>query len=387
MYFGSTAFKAQNNTITESILDFGSVVYNEYLNRKSMLEACTDETQKPLLEAQVECLCEASIKDIFTSIKKFIESIIEKIKKFIKNIKDKLSNKDLKDKIAELEKENETLKKANDILKGKNADYKNMKDQNNYRQEEIARNNERFNELFETIEDNLLLFYSPDDYINDSFTLSNMVEAIFPNTQSNWTVDEPKIKSVNDSIRNIFIKEFNDCFKEEERTIYTDRINNKIAEVKILSEFDSSKAKQIFEKLLKGKKEYSGRQNDFIWLADKIKAAAKAYDGDKLYNALYRVEDALETLNKRIEVNRVADSDTNSFTFGVAQIVKSTISTLNGCVTFITFLDQKMIERRQFLITSSKNLLTMCKALKGQTPGEAEPVLRDLVDDFEKQSD
>ena len=70
-----------------------SIVYNEYCNYKEMLESCTDESARPILEAQVEVLYEVSLSDIFEKIKnaiiKICNAIIECFKKvagFIKRL-------------------------------------------------------------------------------------------------------------------------------------------------------------------------------------------------------------------------------------------------------------------------------------------------------------
>ena len=106
MYFGVEALKSDKRLLlaTESsVVDFDSVVYTEYLNRKSMLEACTDESQRSLLEAQVEVLCEASIKDLFKRIKDVIHNFIEWIKKIIKKVKDFFTGAKYKNALKEIE--------------------------------------------------------------------------------------------------------------------------------------------------------------------------------------------------------------------------------------------------------------------------------------------
>lgn len=88
MYFGTTAFKTEPNIVTESY-GIESVVYTEYLNKKSILESCTDEAQRPLLEAQLQVLQEVAIKDIWNKVK---EAFI-KLKNWIKNLWDSIFNK------------------------------------------------------------------------------------------------------------------------------------------------------------------------------------------------------------------------------------------------------------------------------------------------------
>ena len=69
-----------------------SLVYDEYLNRKSLLEACTDEAAKPILEAQVEVLYEVSIKDIIDKIKDLLDRFIKWVKKIVSDITTKLKS-------------------------------------------------------------------------------------------------------------------------------------------------------------------------------------------------------------------------------------------------------------------------------------------------------
>ena len=76
--------------VSASVLEFGieSVAYNEYCNYKSLLEACTDESNRPILEAQVQILYEVSIKDIIEKVKE----AWRKFKEWFKGILDKIFN-------------------------------------------------------------------------------------------------------------------------------------------------------------------------------------------------------------------------------------------------------------------------------------------------------
>ena len=116
MYFGTEALKADKRLnpalVTESVT-IDSVVYNEYLNRKALFEACTDENQKPLLEAQVEVLCEASVKDFIDKVKKLINSFMEWVKKLIKKVKDFFTGAKYKAQQEEIEKLKKELASKN----------------------------------------------------------------------------------------------------------------------------------------------------------------------------------------------------------------------------------------------------------------------------------
>ena len=116
MFFGTEALKADKRLypVSESsIVDFDSVVYKEYLNRKAMFEACNDIAQKPLLEAQVEVLCEASIKDLFKRIKDAIHDFIEYIKKIIKKVKEFFTGAKYKAAQEEVKRLKGEINKAN----------------------------------------------------------------------------------------------------------------------------------------------------------------------------------------------------------------------------------------------------------------------------------
>ena len=72
-----------NNVVKEqtSEPEVVSVVYEEFCNYRQMLEDCTDESARPILEAQVQVLYEVSISDIIEKIKEIWESVVEFIKK------------------------------------------------------------------------------------------------------------------------------------------------------------------------------------------------------------------------------------------------------------------------------------------------------------------
>lgn len=69
----------KDNDITlESI----SVIYNEYVNRLSLLESCTDDSEKQILESQIQVLYEISFQDIKNKIHDIIEFIKKKWREF-----------------------------------------------------------------------------------------------------------------------------------------------------------------------------------------------------------------------------------------------------------------------------------------------------------------
>lgn len=88
-----------------------SVVYEEYCNRKAILESVSEGEDTSILEAELQILAEVSIKDIIERVKNawkelkmkiahIVEVILEKIGKFIKNEKAKKKYNEVVKKIA-----------------------------------------------------------------------------------------------------------------------------------------------------------------------------------------------------------------------------------------------------------------------------------------------
>lgn len=77
-----------------------SIVYDEYINYKNILESCKYNDKKIILEQKVELLCELSFKDLKDKIIDIIKFIIEKLKQFIDNLKSSLKN--LKEKVEKI---------------------------------------------------------------------------------------------------------------------------------------------------------------------------------------------------------------------------------------------------------------------------------------------
>lgn len=136
-FYGNQFLIKENNTI-ENISEFISYSYNELCNYNSLLESCTDDKEREILEAKVEVLYEISMKDIGIFIRKAINRIIEiirdawnRIKEFFKSKKSKMMEeeiKDLKKKVNDLEKDKvdiETMYKEKVFnLKNENDNYK-----------------------------------------------------------------------------------------------------------------------------------------------------------------------------------------------------------------------------------------------------------------------
>ena len=78
------------NVVENSIFAVESVVCEEYFNRIDLLESCTDESSRPILEAQVQVLYEISFKDIISKIKE----IWEKFKVWVKDLWNRIFDKE-----------------------------------------------------------------------------------------------------------------------------------------------------------------------------------------------------------------------------------------------------------------------------------------------------
>ena len=107
MIYGNVFLPKEDKSNYVNEFEVSSIVYDEYINRKSLLEACTSEEDKPILEAQIQVLYEVSIKDLFNTI-------IKKIKDFIKWLKETIN--ELISKVKEYFK-NRKSNKAKEILK------------------------------------------------------------------------------------------------------------------------------------------------------------------------------------------------------------------------------------------------------------------------------
>lgn len=92
MYYGLKFKNIEPNTVSISESTFGvaSLVYDEYMNRKTLMETVVDENLRIKLEAQLEILEEISIKDVWEKIKKKIKEFFAMVKRFISVVIDKI---------------------------------------------------------------------------------------------------------------------------------------------------------------------------------------------------------------------------------------------------------------------------------------------------------
>ena len=131
MFYGNTVLKQQESVLENydlaGSLICESVCMTEYNNRLIIYENCTNESERTLLESQLEVLQEISIKDIGKKIIGALLKLWDHIKKLTKRIKDFITGarikelkkraEELEEKVAELEKNNAELGKENNHLK------------------------------------------------------------------------------------------------------------------------------------------------------------------------------------------------------------------------------------------------------------------------------
>lgn len=188
--------EAQQNKPNIDIEPVVSVVYEEYLNRKSMLENCTDTNMIPVLEAQVNVLYEVSLKDIKDKVIEIINAFIDWVKKIIKKVKDFITGAKYKAAQDEIEQ----LKKEIDINKVKNMNLEKeierlkkeqeAKDKANEEEKEHIRNAvdlsvEKLEKIKEKIkEPNPIMFFDAHNYLNRSFSPQRLASNAYNIMQS-----------------------------------------------------------------------------------------------------------------------------------------------------------------------------------------------------------
>lgn len=180
-----------------------SVCMTEYNNRIKIYENCTDETERAILEVQLDILNEISIKDIGDKIIGFFKKIWEMIKRIAGNIKDfftrakmrevKAAADQLAEEVKKLKEENEILAAKNDIKDQENKILKQEKSeaqkqlktaQDENRANKInsfyhSKNSEHYKanadkllekltKIMESGADNKYIYFNPTDYLTDN---------------------------------------------------------------------------------------------------------------------------------------------------------------------------------------------------------------------------
>ena len=126
MFYGNTVLKQQQEEPFEYNIEGSliceSVCMTEWQNRLTVYEACTNESEKAILESQLVVLNEISIKDIGKKIIEALMTLWEHIKKFAAKIKNFITGariRELKKRAEELEKKVADLEKDNSNLQSK----------------------------------------------------------------------------------------------------------------------------------------------------------------------------------------------------------------------------------------------------------------------------
>lgn len=252
MFYGNSVLKQQDSVVENydlaGSLICESVCMTEYNNRLIMYENCTDESERALLESQLEVLQEISIKDIGKKIIGALMKLWEHIKRIAKKIKDFITGarikelkkraEELEEKVAELEKNNAELGKENNHLKfdlksktdtydtviaTQNTFHKTVQDvlqksldktQFNYTQIK-----EKLNKIIEKAVKNKYIYFNPFDYLNidaeSSFAyleseLKNYLKMVDNKRYKDIYIFDPNSKSINRETYYIIKKKFLD---------------------------------------------------------------------------------------------------------------------------------------------------------------------------------
>ena len=376
MFYGNAVYKENIMTKTISNIElFESVAYEEYCNRKTMLEACVnDSDERPILEAQVQILQEISIKDILGKIKTFILKVINAIKEIFNKIKNKLKNTELKKQIAELKNENESLRKASEIAEKKAEIAKNIA---NNRDQKIANDNTRFIELFNSIANSKYMYFNANDFI-ESKNSSDI--SFFKNFDFNGSNEAPEFtendaKEITDNLQGTFKPQFKDCFQFTEIPLYSKVGPAGFDNIKIPSGFQGYG--DIIDKAIDKNTEKRSDENNFIWAANKLEELYKLDNVTLIENKLNFYLSMLETLNRKIPTNQSDNSgNLSKNNVNYIRVLKTTISTIQGIVGGLNYLNNIAIAQHSFLFSSSKQLLIMCKSLKGDRQSKEEEILK-----------
>ena len=225
MFYGNSVLNQQDSVVENydlaGSLICESVCMTEYNNRLIIYENCTNESERTLLESQLEVLQEISIKDIGKKIIGALLKLWDHIKKLTKRIKDFITGarikelkkraEELEEKVAELEKNNAELGKENNHLK---FDLKSKTDTYD------TQIKEKLNKIIEKAIKNKYIYFNPFDYLNNdaksSFTylesqLKNYLNRRVDNRRNkDIYIFDPNSESINRETYYIIKKEFLD---------------------------------------------------------------------------------------------------------------------------------------------------------------------------------
>lgn len=230
-----------DDLFSEAIIMTESIVYNEFLNHKYLLESFTGSNEeRKVMEEKCDLLLEISMKDIkqkiielFEKLKTFIKTVISKIKniftkekekrmeKEISELKKKINNLEsvntkLKDESKNKDKEIDSLKQqnekqskdtkewrkvskdlVNDYNKAEEKHEKEISSMNSKLEEEIAKSSKMYKNIIKLI-DNPLLRFSMYDYAEKNMDLVRFINtSTFDNIMWKGDIDKSE-KDAND---------------------------------------------------------------------------------------------------------------------------------------------------------------------------------------------
>ena len=164
MFYGNTVLKQQQEEPFEYNIEGSliceSVCMTEWQNRLTLYEACTNESEKAILESQLVVLNEISIKDIGRKIIEALMTLWDHIKKFAAKIKNFITGarirelkkraEELEKQVADLESKYEKEKEYKDMFK---RDFIDKEKESRAYQKFNNKNKERIKELESELED------------------------------------------------------------------------------------------------------------------------------------------------------------------------------------------------------------------------------------------
>ena len=223
-----------------------SVVWNEYCNYKHMLENCTDESARPILEAQTEVLYEVSIKDIIQKVVDIFNNFIDWIRKTVKMIKDKINKllqrkrdimKIINQKImSESDVVNESDNDTNDSLRDAVREYEWKVDGSTYKTTNISSEILKIMQKINTSTEDL--YHKVDSVYKKDIVTKEDADEILSSLDKMLDTNESEEKSVIDNINNIKY-EPKDYEGEITKEVLKNRMRELESESKYLDEYIS----------------------------------------------------------------------------------------------------------------------------------------------------
>ena len=328
-------------SISEQTFGVDSLVYNEYMNRKTLmeclLEEAVDNTERIRLEAQLEVLREVSFNDIWEKIKKTVRKIIEFLKGIAKKIKEFfIKNKKKKDKEAEKIINDIDIDNFGDHVEEMTKPYFDMVNStfdeihNDYQKriDELKAMNERL--------DNLLNKVKEQNIKKESYNILSLEPMVFDITNESFVLNEKNdiantgSKSADMSIINAL---FRTAFKHPELLIEPDELDFKILNdiVKSINMDKNTEYEDIvdfYDAIVRFEQE----KRDYLKQIEKAKVKAEKIFKDHLVEELSKtIQSTSDKLDARIDqYNNVTLALTKKLEF----ITTKTVSGLDSVEVF-----------------------------------------------------